>query len=501
MEAIQNTNGLAEKIRFVAVYLRKSRSMGDMEEDLIKHKTKILEYCKQYNWSYVLYEEIGSGYSIDERVQIKKLLGDVEEEMYDAVFVFDIDRLTRGEDSERELLFATLRNTNTLLITANPFKIYNVNNESDEMVLDVYGFVGKLEYKQIRKRLTAGKKIGLRMGRWVNGIAPYGYNYNPRLKKLEVNREQAKIVREMVDRYLNGTSTTDIAWDLNRRRIPSPRGGNWTSVTITRIFKSLVYQGHVVGNKYEGNPNKKKSQTSRKFRVLPESEWIIVRNCHEAIIKEEEYEKIMERLKSNTHKRRYDNKINTFTGLIKCGYCGETMHHKRFNEKDGIAKCKCGNMGGTTDLIESAIYQSAIRLKDKLNEIKTDEIESQKEKLLSEQIQNLERELDKQDLAIERIEEAFEAGLYDINKTRRKTEERQREKWRLEKEISSLRKQMTAIDKHNNKERISKIDQFINDIQRDINSEQKNKIYKDILSEIIWRKKSPKEVMVTINFL
>lgn len=499
MQALQQPN-LTDQIKFVAVYLRKSRSMGDLEEDLIKHKTKIQEYCKELNWSYVLYEEIESGYDLESRPQMNRLLKDVESEMYDAVFVFDVDRLSRGEDGDRELIFSTLRNTNTLLVTANPFKVYNMNDETDDMMIDVFGFVGKMEYKQIQKRMRAGKKIGLRMGRWVNGVAPYGYQYNHKLKKLEVNQKEAEIVREAVDNYLNGVSTTDIAWEFNRRKIPSPRGGRWTAVTITRMFKSLVYQGHIVGNKYEGNPNKKK-KTAKKFRVLPESEWVIVRNCHEPIIKEEEYKQIIKRLKSNT-KRYYGNKINTFTGLVRCGNCGKTMWHKKYHkDKEGISKCPCGNMGGSIELIESAVYESAIRLKKKLNEIKADEIELQKEKQLSQQIEKLERELDKQDIAIERIEEAFEAGLYDVNKTRKKIEERQREKWRLEKEISLLRKQMTAIDKHDNKERISKIDQFIDDIKKEGNTEKKNKIYKEILSDIVWYKENPSEVMITVNFL
>src|SRR5690606_25625261 len=124
---------------------------------LIKHKTKIQEYCKELNWSYVLYEEIESGYDLESRPQMNRLLKDVESEMYDAVFVFDVDRLSRGEDGDRELIFSTLRNTNTLLVTANPFKVYNMNDETDDMMIDVFGFVGKMEYKQIQKRMRAGK--------------------------------------------------------------------------------------------------------------------------------------------------------------------------------------------------------------------------------------------------------------------------------------------------------------------------------------------------------
>jgi site-specific DNA recombinase len=488
------------KIKYIAVYLRKSRSSGDMENDLEKHYTKIKDFCEEYGWAYVLYEEIASGSDITHRPQMQKLLKDVANDMYDAVFAFDIDRLSRGGSSDQEKIFSTLRNTNTLLVVANPFKIYNLNDETDDMMMDVFGFVGKMEYKQIRKRMIAGKKIGLRMGKWVNASAPFGYNYDSKEKKLVINDDESKIVREAVEKYLAGYSTTDIAWDFNRRKIFSPRGKSWKALTITRMFKSQVYQGHTVGNKSEGNRNKKRSDASKPFRHLPEDEWVVVCNTHQPLIKEEEYEQIMKMLKNNA-KKRYRNNINTFTGIIKCSACGNTMHHKQFHDKDGIAACVCGNHGGTTDLIETAIYQSAIQLRDKLNQIKLEEVESQKENQILKQIETLEKEYDKQDLAIERIEEAYEAGDYDRAKMQRKTKEREQEKWRLEKEIQNLRKQLSSVDAQDNKERVSKIDQFIQDIKKDNNSEQKNQIYKSLISEILWEKKSVEKVNVTINFL
>jgi site-specific DNA recombinase len=491
---------IINKIKYVAVYLRKSRSDGDMETDLEKHSKKIREYCEEFGWSYVVYEEIASGSDITHRPQMQKLLKDIADDTYDAVFAFDIDRLSRGGSSDQERIFSALRNTNTLLVVANPFKIYNLNDETDDMMIDVFGFVGKMEYKQIRKRMVAGKKIGLRMGKWVNASAPFGFNYDSKEKKLVINEEEAKIVREAVEKYLAGYSTTDIAWDFNRRKILSPRGKSWKPLTITRMFKSQVYRGHTVGNKSEGNQNKKRSDASKPFRYLPEEEWIVVYNTHDTLIKEEEYEKIMKILKSTT-KKRYRNNINTFTGIIKCANCSNTMHHKAFHNKDGIAACVCGNHGGTTDLIETAIYQTAIQLRDKLNQIKLEEVESQKENQILKQIDSLEKDLDKQDLAIEKIEEAYEAGMYDVAKAQKKTKEREQEKWRLEKEIQNLRKQLSSVDVQDNKERVSKIDKFIEDIKQDNNPEQKNQIYKSLISEILWEKKSIEKVNVTINFL
>ncbi|MBL4951125.1 recombinase family protein [Neobacillus sp. YIM B02564] len=505
MPTLTSQYDVINKIKFVAVYLRKSRGTGDMEVDLEKHYTKIKEYCKEFKWKFVVYEEIASGSDITNRPEMQKLLNDVSNDMYDAVFVFDIDRLSRGGSSDQERIFSTFRNTNTLIVSANPFKIYNLNDESDDMMIDMFGFIGKMEYKQIRKRMLTGKKIGLNMGKWTNGNPPFGYRYNrtsdPDKKgKLIVDKEEAKIVREAVDKYLNGYSTIDIAWDFNKRKIPSPGGSRWNAVTITRIFKSKIYQGHMVGNKSEGNRNKKRSDTSKPFRPLPENEWIVIQNCHEQLITEEEYELIMKMLKDNT-KKRFRNKINTFTGIIKCNICGNIMHHKTLHNKDGLAACECGNHGGTIDIIEESIYQSAIQLRDRLKQIKVEEVESQRENQLLKEIESLEKQLVKQDTALERIEEMYEEGEYDKPKYQMKKKKREEEKWRLENELKKLRKQLSSVDSQNNKERISKIDQFINDIKKDNNSEQKNRIYKSLISEILWEKKTNEKVNITINFL
>ncbi len=491
---------IIKKIKYVAVYLRKSRG-NDIEEDLKKHKNSIEEHCEKNGWTYVVYEEIKSGADIEHRPEIKKVLKDVEEGMFDAVFVFDTDRLGRGGSGDQEKIFNTLKNSDTYLVTANPFKIYDLNDESDETLMDVHGFVAKMEYKQIRKRMVAGKKIGLKMGRWVHGNCPYGYEYNGKLKKLQANQEQKEVVRKIVDLFLDGQSTNDIAWILNRKRTLSPRGGRWSSTTISRILKSKVYLGYVIGNKSEGNKSKTRTSQSKPFRLLPESEWVVIKNCHEALISSEEHEKIMNIFKERVSGVKFANKINTFTSLVRCGLCGENMHHKEISGKEGLAKCSCGNIGGHTELIETSIYETVSLLKDKLLEVKVDDIQKQKEERLNGEINELEKELEMQDKAIERIEEAFEAGLYDVHKTRRKTEERQQEKWRLEKEISILRKQLTSVDRNNNSERISKINKFLNDIKEQKNSEEKNKVYKEIISEVIWTKPESNKVDVTVNFL
>ncbi len=78
-------------IKNVAIYLRKSR--GESLDDLQKHKLALTDLCTKNNFTYVEFAEIGTSDSIDMRLQMSKLLKEVEQEMYDAVCVIDIDRL------------------------------------------------------------------------------------------------------------------------------------------------------------------------------------------------------------------------------------------------------------------------------------------------------------------------------------------------------------------------------------------------------------------------
>src|SRR5699024_3667161 len=112
-------------IKHVAIYLRKSRSMGDSEEDLANHDVVMKQICKTKGWSYVEYREIVSGDTIEGRPQIKKLLKDIGNGIYDGVLTPDIYRLGRAVGGHIEKIAITIHHSNTFLITDNSYKIYD----------------------------------------------------------------------------------------------------------------------------------------------------------------------------------------------------------------------------------------------------------------------------------------------------------------------------------------------------------------------------------------
>lgn len=501
MKLITYADKYTEYIKNVAVYYRKSR--GELEKDLENHKYVLREICEKNNWNYIEYEEIGSGDSIAARVEIKKLLNDVRQEMYDAVLVFDWDRLGRGNATDQDTIINTMRQTDTLIVQANPYQIFNPNDERDEETIEFKGFLARREYKLITKRLNAGRKIRARQGFWSITFAPYGYTIDKDTKKLSVVEEQKQVILQMVEWYLDGKSLADIAWNLNVKKIPSPSDGKWSDVTIKYILTNEALLGWVVSNKtirkkYINEKNEVKYQVEK----VPKDEWVVVKGMHEAIITLEQHQKIKDLMR---HKARHYSSggVNPFTGLVKCINCNTTMSMQKKSEDNIVVRnCSvCGNKGGDTALISFLINKQVHNIRkvlvDKQSTIKQDTFIRD----ILKEIEDTEKELEKNLTAMETIEEMFEEGEYTKEKYLKKKEKRVKRISELEESLNYLKRKTNNFSSVGNEERIRIIDKFIKNIETLEDKKALNDHYKSIIHSVIWERNTYDEVKIKVNFL
>lgn len=163
-----------------------------------------------------------SGYKRD-RPGLYALLADVRDGKIDVVVSEALDRLARdGEDIAwlgKKLKYDRVR-------------LYTVTeNEIDDVKLAVSGMLGSMFLANLQFKTLRGMEAAVVAGRFAGGRA-YGYRKVVRLDAkgepvrglLEIDRDQAGVVRRIFEEFAAGLSSIAIAKGLNEEHIPGPRG-------------------------------------------------------------------------------------------------------------------------------------------------------------------------------------------------------------------------------------------------------------------------------------
>lgn len=493
-------------VKDVAVYLRKSR--GEEDTDLDKHRNILKEYALKNNWRYVEYVEIASSETIEYRPKFKQLLKDVQNEMFDAVLVVEFDRLGRGDLEDQALVKRIFRDSSTLIVT--PDKIYNLSDDSDDLMVDVKGLLARQEYKAIKKRLSRGKKIGAKLGKWTNGTPPFPYKYDIISRQLVVDEENKIIYDEMKSLFFQGKPFYEICWNLNNKGIASPRGGVWHENTIRRILLDETHLGRIVSNKSEGSAHKKKK--TKTFKQLPREEWTIVENCHAAVKTLEEHDKITSVLVSRRIVPK-KTKAGTYilSGLVFCGKCNKSMQFQtKSNGNIVVKKCQhsdpygnmCGNRGLPAKIILDFLSKELERRKDELLKI-NEGLDREKEVSMMEAIRTeKEKQIAKASDSISRARSLY----IDEEITK---EEYTEEKNKREKIINTLEKDIHDLTLYiENNKKISQENklQLIIDVQlllpsKEASTKEKNTLLKQVLEGLSYIRDHNDNIDIRSHFI
>ncbi|PEA53424.1 resolvase [Bacillus pseudomycoides] len=374
---------------FVAIYLRLSKDEQQLgvEEVLSNHRLALTRIADSNGWKYDIYEEVSSGVNT-EREEINLLLQRIDD--YSAVLCMDVDRLSRdnsfAEQIKKQLILHGVK-----LIT--PQGEYDFDNENSDMLYSFQSMFANFEYKQIRKRLSRGKFMEASKGLWVMNNVPLGFKKNQETKKLEVNEEEAHIIRYIFDKTLEGFSINRISRDVYDFGWRSRRGKILSTSHLSNIRQNPTYYGVV---RYE-----------RKNEIGKVLESCFIENAHEALIPKQRWLEAQKIIKNNSNKKfTTRGKISrALQGLIYCGCCG----HKRYicrdaTGKDYIKACgfkvqiRCNDAGYRYLPIEEAVFkwvkEYIPELKEELSGLKNQDT-GKVEKVLFNQLKDVEVQLAK----------------------------------------------------------------------------------------------------------
>lgn len=417
-------------IKNVAIYVRKSRLIAgtDEQETLDRHRKELIQFAESNDLKYILFEEVESGTS-DDRKEFLRMLSLIENLAFDALLAVHVDRILRNELDKARLNKALLE-SDTLIIQTNPFEVINLSDDSDYEKLAFRAFFAEHEARQIKRRFKAGIIRSALQGKWVQD-APYGYKIGPD-GYLEIIREEAEVLKEIAERYINREVPKAVAIDLNQRGVPAPKGNRWWDKVIRQMLANEVYVGTAIYGKAR-YPKK-----HLKIEKAPE-EVIRVEEAHPAIFDKDTWAKIQDETARRRNSGRSVNGVHIFSGLLKCAVCGKpiTMTHSKYFYPNGepriyVKRCtytdavgnRCPNKGTSMymDVLNIAVYQ---HLHDYYGHLVTPLEDNSKaeEKLMNEK-KRITAEITKLENAKLRILELYEYGDIDRRTFLTRTEER-----------------------------------------------------------------------------
>jgi DNA invertase Pin-like site-specific DNA recombinase len=489
----------------VCIYLRKSRADEELErtlgqgETLARHRMALLRYAEEKGYDIVkIHEELVSGEELFFRPAMLELLKEVEQKLYDAVLVMDIQRLGRGDMEEQGIILKTFKNSKTKIIT--PEKVYNLSNEFDEEYSEFEAFMSRKEYRMITRRMQGGRIRSVQEGNYIGTRPPYGYSIyrdGKKTRTLIPHPQQSEVIKLIFDWYVNkGMGCGSIANELNKLGIKSYTGSHWERTSITNFLKNPVYAGKVVWKK----KCYKKSKTPGKKRdtyLRPRDEWIICDGKHEPIIDIETYNKAQELLQGKYHvPYRIENGVaNPLAGIMICSLCGSKMKRRPYIDKKPHLICenKCGIKSNKIETVEKAVIEGIGKHLAYLR-LNVDENNSNKSadklNLIKNNLDSLNHQLKLLESQRLKTFDLLEQGIYD---TATYTERSNLLNTKISSLISSIAEcnaQISSLQNKclENKSAISKLNNIIETYWTLKNPKEKNALLKSVLEKVTYFK-------------
>lgn len=422
--------------KHIAIYLRLSQEKKNENEETLKNHREILEdYARSINSTYEIFGEVISGgkSELEDRKELHRILNNIEK--FDAILCIELSRLSRNGLISQTVKQYCMDYDKPIL---TPYHNYDLaNNENDRLMFDLGSLIASHEHGIIGKRSKMNKIQMSKAGLHVSGNVPFGYVRNNETKKLEINEDEAKIIKYIFDLHSRGLGSFKIRDILNQEGYKTSRNSHFQLPTIRRIIKNPVYKGTIVFN------DRKRRKKNGKF-VYDITETIVVDKAHQWIIPPEEWERAnqerTERAKKIAQIREkpaIKTGITMLKDLIYCGVCGRKMTIRKDNKnKDSytIKRCeylltdgkKCKNCGIKLDFVENEVYEEIQEFKDRMTEsfemIQLNDATNIKDEL-TDRLNQIEKQLKEILQQQDRLIDLAVEGIFSTDKIRKKKQE------------------------------------------------------------------------------
>lgn len=441
---------------------------------------RCINYCKEQGYQISkIYKDVESG-GKDDRPEFLRLMNDIPKRIFDIVIFNEVSRIARKSSTGMKF-FEELEMYNI------PFYAVTQPYIENKLLLTLYIGMSTQEREQISQREKANFYERAKQGLKATGSAPLGYTVKE--KKLYIVEEEARLVQEIFDYFLETLSINKTAQKYHKTR-----------KSTRYLLENKTYIGLMPYGKYN----------KTLYGKIIESKGEYFQSTHEPIIEKELFDKVQHILKNNltVYSMRNRNDIHKnkllFNGLLRCPVCGSKMYRNPY-----ISRRKTGNVYLyyyrcykenchkliNYELIENKIIE-ALKNLHKINLIEMDKTKNKKELRKIEKLKELLNSYDDERAKIIKLyqkslitEEELEKSFKNLDKEKienQKELELLTSKLKSEisdEKITNLEKLKFVLDNYD-EEDVPEIRKMLNYIVKEIKVKAKNSDY-DFDFEII----------------
>ncbi|SFL21614.1 Site-specific DNA recombinase [Halogranum rubrum] len=223
-----------------AIYARTSSIVQRFGYSLDEQVRLCLERCQLLGWDtqYVFRDEAESGKNID-RPMFQTMMTTAEQGLFDVIVFWKLDRFSRSLlhavqlESELRGFGVGLHSITEQIDTTTSSGRFNFRNLAS---------AAEFERDMIKERTRMGLKALAVDGRWPNSQPPLGYELSID-GRLRISAEEARLVNQIFERYVEVKSMPEVAHELNRQAVSTKRGNEWTSRAVRDVLRNALYIG------------------------------------------------------------------------------------------------------------------------------------------------------------------------------------------------------------------------------------------------------------------
>jgi len=391
-----------DRVWRIAVYIRLSREDGNGESESVVNQKKILrEYLEErFDGRYEIvddYVDDGLTGTDDARADFMRLVQDIENGKITCVLCKTLARAFRNYSDQGYYLEYYFPQKNIRFISMGDPAIDTFKNPDAITGLEVpiTGLMNDRYAGRTSNDVRRTLDMKRRRGEFIGSFPPYGYLKDPGNKNHLIPDPDILPIKQAILGWIlhDGMSLNGVARTLNELGIPNPTAykrrlgwtycnpkakendGLWVGTTVRRMLLDRVNLGHMVQGRQRVISYKVHDRVA-----VPEEEWFVVENTHEATFSQEEYDKLADLFQRNTRAPNGKRTVHLFSGFLRCADCNKALQRatpkgvvyyccRTYREK---SKTKCSKHTIREEQIAAAVLAAVtlqIALLDSLEEM------------------------------------------------------------------------------------------------------------------------------------